>query len=415
MQEALERQQGETLHQDSWQSYEITSHTSSRPQSESSYRRNIRRRNNATKAAWGRAYAKDERDSSGHLKRPRISNCGRTGFGRGSVEIVTGEVHAHAKGQAYCENAKECPVCSEIIRRSRESEINQGVKAHLKAGGSILLATFTIQHHQGERLRDLQSLLYESFSSMTGKRRFRDLMREFGVLGRVRCYEVMYGKNGWHPHFHAVVFLESHLSEEQASFFISEWKHIWIDTVEGHGGYATYENGLDVQIARDAEAVGSYIAKELTNASDAKDGRGSLSPFQLLDDMTPENERLWNEYVAATKGKHLIGWSKGMRDLLGLQHEKSDSEIIKEADEQGGESLGYVGMDVWNEIQNNGTLQEQALGAIAARDYDHAAMILGCSYYMITVPVCEGSEIYNHIPMFYLDNEQRRTNKNAYD
>lgn len=384
-----------------WQSYDNSIHTSSKTIEENNRRRNLRRKAVAEQRAWDRAWKEDNRDSSGHLRRPRVSTCGCALHNRGSIDVVSGEEKPHAKGLMYCENAKECPVCSEIIGRARESEINQAIKIHMDNNGGVLLVTFTVRHHKGQTLKSLQELLTNSFTKMTGSRRYRRLAEEYGFVGRIRCYEVTHGCNGWHPHFHAVVMTERPLTGEETDSLCDLWKVLWMHCVEKSGGYANYDNGIDIQVANDVEAVGSYLAKELTNAADAKDGRGSVHPFQLLDEDSPESVRLWNEYVTATKGKHSICWSRGLRDRLGMTGTKTDSQIIEEEEKKPSVLIGNISVEIWNEIRTDGVIQEQAMEAISAHDYEYAAAILGCSYMVRPI---DGVPI----PMFFLSNERRR-------
>lgn len=365
-----------------WQSYEIVSHASSERR-----RKRVDRRNRAVRWAWRDAYRKAE---GGDVRPPRIAECGKAAYRRGSVDVVmtvdreTGSLSGAAIRQRMsCGNVWTCPTCSPKIRAGREREITEGVGNHMRAGGGVLMATFTISHGKRDALADLLAILQGAFSDMANRRAFRDLMADYGVVGRIRALEVTYGQNGWHPHYHVLVLTNRPLDAHDVEAMRLELFGLWDAYTAGRGGHIN-AHGLDMQVARNATAAGRYIAKELTDSADAKTGSGSVTPFQLLDSDTPRNERLWEEYAGAMKGKRAILWSRGLRDALGLGKAPTDAELAEDgnAPKDGDVLVARVSREVWNRHRNRAALIEAVTLEVMAGDYDRAAELLRCQWEM---------------------------------
>ena len=56
----------------------------------------------------------------------------------------------------------------------------------------------------------------------------------------------------------------------------------------------------------------------------------------LLDFLTGDEEAgaLWRQYARTFKGRRQLSWSDGLRDLLGLEAEKSDDDLASEMREE---------------------------------------------------------------------------------
>lgn len=350
----------------------------------------VDRRKRAVRWAWREAY---RNAGGGEVKPPRIAECGKAAYKRGSVDVVmtpdpkTGSYVGGGtaiRQRMSCGNVWTCPTCSPKIRAAREREITEGLGNHMRAGGGVLLATLTISHNKGDALADLLAILQGAFSDMANRRAFRDLMADYGVVGRIRALEVTYGQqHGWHPHFHALVLTEKPLDAREVEALRSELLELWDVYTAGRGGHIN-SHGLDLQVARNAEAAGRYIAKELTDAADAKTGSGSVTPFELLDNDSPRNERLWAEYTGAMRGKRAILWSRGLRDALGLGRAETDAELADEgnAPRDGDILVARVAREVWNRNRNNAALVDAVMLEVMAGDYDRAAELLRCQWEM---------------------------------
>ncbi|MET9618900.1 hypothetical protein ABZZ48_39810, partial [Kitasatospora indigofera] len=186
-----------------------------------------------------------------------------------------------------------------------------------------------------------------------------------------------------------------------------EWRAVWTralaqadphfrpsDTCEIPGcKCAGKGHGVDfkrLETVADAEAFGEYLAKtqdgkdpanELTRA-DMKDAYGeNMTPFQMLgrigdlmggmsEDQAPGVGSLdwckghWWEYEAAVSGRRAIEWTRGLRQLLGIQGgdtEEDDADMLFQ-------------LDAASEFRAGVQVKTQAWHDVAAAGLDHAAV-----------------------------------------
>lgn len=350
------------------------------------YRRNLRRRAEAARREWIEVYAEDRRDANGLLVPPRAHWCGQSGYRAGSVDVVTDGHGGKVSHLRYCNHVLTCPVCSEIIRKKRAEEIMGGLTGHLSRGGGVLFMTVTVSHGRGDALERLMDVLADAMQRMKGRRAWRRFKEESGYLGYIVSLEATFGRCGWHPHRHFAIVLDREATPGEVATWADDLKESWVDSVAAAGGRATYGRGLDLQIANTPGAVATYVAKEIVNEHDTKEGRGSVVPFQLLDERTPESVGLWMEWVRAVRGKNAIRWTPGLKRRLGVG-EVSDADITEGYDQaaDGERVAASIDSAVFDRMHNDGAAIEQVRAAVLAGDYDHAAAIMGCGWYWVTV------------------------------
>lgn len=292
----------------------------------------------------------DPNGNGGWVKASRRAFCGRA-RSIGSVAVkVTNDEHgsrAHFSGVQHCGSVWACPVCAPIIRRERAEEITEAARRHLASGGGIAMVTFTLRHSRIDSLSGLMRLLCDAYQDMSRSRAFRDWRADSGQRGSIAATEITYGLNGWHPHRHVLMLFDRPVTREDEAAIRDELFDMWSHAVDRCGGRTVSREAFDVRaVTRGEEQVASYVTKTIkgvdgigaeVSLADVKAGRaaGSINPFQLLDLGTPEAEKLWDEYAEATKGRSAIRWSRGLRDDLGMGVEKTDEEIVDEAERMG--------------------------------------------------------------------------------
>lgn len=247
-------------------------------------------------------------------------------------------------GSIWC-----CPACSAVIRAGRAREIEQAVKYHQETGGSVLFFTGTLRHHQGDQLEVTLDAILEGWRKLTAGRPWARLKEKYQVSGYIRSIEVTYGGNGWHPHAHVLMFLDSDISSDQVEELRPKLYELWARSVERAGGKRPTEKGLDLQkLDSDGKLLARYLGKvqdekqgwsagaELARG-DVKSGRGSsITPHQLLDEHPDYDEqtraRLWREYYLVSKGRRAITWSRGLKSRCCIG-EVSDEDILDEMEQ----------------------------------------------------------------------------------
>lgn len=293
--------------------------------------------------------------------RPR--RCGRTGGyltpGINRRPTLDGRGtgwRASLAGVETCGSIWVCPPCSAKIRYRRGQALDAVLRTHLEGGGGALFLTLTARHSHGMALAELLNAILEAWRTriVAGAQWVKD-QEIFDIIGWVRSVEVTWSFNaGWHPHLHAVLLTGRELSDTDREALAARIFNRWITKVaallgadgapseEGQRLLPVYSSDVGLYITKmtgdGPEGTRSRLAVEMTRG-DLKRGRGaSLTPWELLRATTAESSfsgrarALWWDYEAATKGRRLMGWSKGLRELLGADTEEADRQLALDAD-----------------------------------------------------------------------------------
>lgn len=277
----------------------------------------------------------------------RVAYCGK--HLHGAAQYVTVRLNADGvagfTGLQTCGSVWACPVCSAAIRQGRSVEVEGAASAHLAAGGRLLFVTFTVPHDRPDGLADLLTKVNGAWKRVQQGRGFRARRERLGIAS-VRALEITYGRNGWHPHLHLLLFVDQ--GDDDALADLGGYlEAAWADAVEAVGLRRPNEHGTRVQpVALGGEkTLARYLSKvqdgygeswsvgaELARG-DLKRGRrtGVLTPFDLADQAAGGSRlahRLWREYEEATHGRRCLTWSTGLRDRYALA-EVDDAALVE--------------------------------------------------------------------------------------
>ncbi len=106
-----------------------------------------------------------------------------------------------------------CPVCAAKIAESRRKEVAQCLDGHVKAGGDVYMALFTVPHLALETCQELKTFVTKGWQNVLAGDPWKRVKQKY-ELHYIRALEVTLGNNGWHPHIH-VLFLAPGLSETE--------------------------------------------------------------------------------------------------------------------------------------------------------------------------------------------------------
>lgn len=247
---------------------------------------------------------------------------------------------AHFSGLERCGSIWACPCCAAVIRNHRAVEIQAGADRWVQRGGSVLMMTPTLRHRRSDGLRESLGLLQRAYTRLMNSRGWKALMKRHGYAGQIRAVESPWGtENGWHPHAHTLLFM-GQMTDDEIAAVEREAFDLWQLALTKEGGRSVLR-GRGLVVTRGAAA---YVAKvqehdgpewlagsELARG-DLKRGRGkSFMPFELLDLQGEAARALWLEYVEVTRGRQAMIWSRGLRDLLGVDA-LTDDEVIEQTE-----------------------------------------------------------------------------------
>lgn len=307
----------------------------------------------------------------------RMKNCGsalckRKGDGQ-YVTVKMSDGRAGFGGLQSCGSTWSCPVCSFQIAAVRSSEVSKAVEAWHKSGGRVLFVTLTMRHTRSQPLDMLWDNLSHAWGRVTSGRAWKDEQKEHGSrmtrwvksgvhageevqemrIPYVRAVEVTHGdKNGWHVHIHALLFLAADACEESSTLLGEQIYGRWANALVSRGMTSpSPQHGIDIKLVDrgDGTALAKYFTKTVFKAKSAgfevaggatKKARGeNRTPFQILEDLveseSPADMALWWAWEQASKGRRQLTWSVGLRDLVGLNEEKTDKELTEEDELKG--------------------------------------------------------------------------------
>jgi hypothetical protein len=200
------------------------------------------------------------------------------------------------------------------------------------------MMTLTVPHYAKDRLEDVLNGIQKALRTMKNRKKYKIIAVEIGLIGNIRTLEVTHGSNGWHPHFHILLFTKRILSDDELKNLKGCLLLQWQAACVSNGLPCPNEHGLDIVNGTWAAAYVTKwgIEEEMTKGL-LKQGMksGHVSPFGLLDLYAEGDEKAgkqYQEFAKVFKGRRQLVWSKGLRDLLGVGKQKSDEAILEEVE-----------------------------------------------------------------------------------
>lgn len=332
------------------------------------------------------------KDHNGFDKHHRTCRCTRKRVAS-TVQIIRSNQFQKSffSGVETCANSRTCAVCGSRINEFKANELRLLCNQSLAIDCHVSLLTFTAPHKATDTIEFLVPAIKASLASFWEGSPAKRFKNRYGIEGHVFSFEVLYGVNGWHPHFHIIIISKNPLpvtnrdcngnvlpmqyQDEQWQWILKRWQTV----TQKYGLDCPNEYGLDIQ---NGDAAGEYISKfgsdgqiletkngktitwdmadEMTKGNTKKGRKGSLTPWDLLelslsgsDDEKHKAKMLFLFYARTMKGVTMIKWSRGLRDKFGLKKELSDEEILH-TDEDSADLLCHVMPTEWVKVIKSG-------------------------------------------------------------
>lgn len=301
----------------------------------------------------------------------RVSKCMNwraplAGYGLADIEVCKGtHDKAFYQGLMACGDVWGCPCCAAKISERRRCELQSAIAAAVALGWAVHFVTLTVPHGIGDDLDALLSGLSGALKRLsTGKysikHQLAERFPESTQHGYIRASEVTHGQNGWHPHFHILVFTSPDLSpEDLRSIYSPAWQRACRlaglpEPSDLHG--CTVQNG--VRAAQYASKWG--LEDEMTKAHTKQSRAKGATPFGLLDAVLDGNDpvypkpfatALFVQFTKSFKGRRQLFWSVGLRDKLGLSAELTDQELVELPDDDRASLLATLDDEDWQAVR----------------------------------------------------------------
>jgi len=248
-----------------------------------------------------------------------------------------------------------CPVCAAKIAERRSIFLQTCIDIALASKWQVYLLTATTPHGIGDELKTVLDRLLKAWHSVTRNRQGVVTKETIQLEGTIRALEVTHGNNGFHPHFHVLLFISSNYGP---AYIESLYRPLWQDCCVKAGlPRPSDEHGLTVH---DAQQAAKYVAKglwglpeEMTKGHQktAKSEKG-MTPWGFLMEVLKTGskrfERLFFIYAEAFKGRKQLTPSLGLYDKLGV-FDLSDEELTA-IEEESALVLSELTDDQWRAV-----------------------------------------------------------------
>jgi Replication protein len=308
------------------------------------------------------------------LPNERVAKCLRWRKKDSAIQILKGKEHKKAfySGLQVCASPWHCPVCSAKISERRREELRRALVQAKKLGLKVMLLTLTIRHGIGDDVRAITDKMLKGWRNVnSGTRAGKAFHKQIGFKGSIRAIEVTYGDNGFHPHIHALLFLDSDVSTATVQ---AGYSALWQTACPRLGLPAPSDkHGCKVDDGSFAAAYASKwgLESEMVKGHSkiAAGGKG-MSPWDMLrawiDNKDEKSRDLFKVYADAFKGRRQLHWSVGLKALLSVA-DMSDEEIVNQMDEPA-YVLAELTVEEWRAIYKN--KKESAVLDIAENNSD---------------------------------------------
>lgn len=288
------------------------------------------------------------------MPKSRTAKCMRWRVPHQELQVLKSVEHNKAfySGLQVCASVWGCPVCSGKITERRRVELVGAVATAKARGWQVFLLTLTVPHGLGDELNGMLDSMMEAWRKSVKDRAGRAIRAAIALEGTVRALEVTDGSNGFHPHFHVLLFISSNVTTDTVQ---QAFTGLWINACVKAGLPApSPKHGIRVDDGSYAAAYASKwgLESEMTKGHAKKGKHDSMTPWDMLRcylaTKCERSRKRFMVYIEAFKGRRQLYWSNGLKAKLGVG-EVSDEELAHEQKEDAS-VLSELTDDQWRAI-----------------------------------------------------------------
>lgn len=248
--------------------------------------------------------------------------CGWTRHRRGTGVEVRVDVNSRAsfRGVNSC-GRRTCPVCGPRLLARDAELIEAGVKDH--GYERTLMSSQTTRHSSQDELEANRKGIVKAWAALQRHRAFKELLKRFDAEIFVRVLETTYSEaNGWHVHYHVLVFTGSELTDEEKDTLERQWSQMWRSTVGSAMGWKhapTVSRGVVLTRCYRADYLTKLgLGAEVTDVGQAKRGKKKGRSYwaiasDWLDagaDVASRDAQLLKDYVRSMRSAVIVAWPR---------------------------------------------------------------------------------------------------------
>lgn len=217
-------------------------------------------------------------------------------------------------------------------------------------GISLAFITYTMAHSIDDTLVAVRNRVQSAHLALHSGKRWKQIEKEFGWGGSIKCVDITYTENGWHFHLHEIGFIEEGAAIDALESRIGAR---WSECLKSAGGAQLPGIGLVVKKAD--RAVKDYVGKwgivpELASGQDKTAARGGVLPLQFPDTLLQGRRVGYNaqerflEYSKAIKGVKQVWASPSVRPYM------KEPKITTEPGDRIQGELATLTIEQWQQI-----------------------------------------------------------------
>ncbi|CAM5208142.1 hypothetical protein CDEF62S_03378 [Castellaniella defragrans] len=272
----------------------------------------------------------------------RVCNCG-VRPSKSQSGITNDIAYAERDGRGFisglqtCGNPLVCPVCCLQYEEQKRADMKLLLDSIDYKRYQNIMLTLTFPHSKEDKISDLLPRLSKAVDYFNSKNKAPEIKANIDYLDFIKSFEAVYGKNGWHPHYHIIWTIsrtadKKYVRQELTAQWFKACKYAGlIDKDPTAKQLADFKaHSLDIKfhaktsdyLAKSANASDWGIDREMTKGNRKLRSKG-LTPFQLADCNRSE---LFLDWVKATYRKHKIEFGKKFLDMLEILKKKEDDK-----------------------------------------------------------------------------------------
>lgn len=251
-----------------------------------------------------------------HYKLRLLANCMHYAPPSHGVQVISNGDHTKILGPRPCNHSWACPECTAREMRKYSTRIAAALDALKAKGYAAAMFTFTIFHTINQSCEASFWILRKAWNLMDKQKTWRKKKKdgtyyinsgiwsqfnnEFQFTHSVKVLETTYGKHGWHPHIHMLIWFKKGDLQKLADWE-QKLNEEWAKQVDKAAKMYYKENEQKYELRKFLESK--------TDRDDSQHLGVHISKFETKDGKTKIKE--WSS------ADYLCGWG-GENELTGL-------------------------------------------------------------------------------------------------
>ena len=225
-----------------------------------------------------------------------------------------------------------CSVCSKKIYSDKNKQIRKAFKyvKRKNKNASFHIMTLTISHNKKDKLEER----VRTISDMKRKLMNHKVIKDLDLLFYHSTLEIVYGRSGWHAHYHIMLSKNGSLIESESEAIGKQWQKIG----KKQNVSVNLKKGFHIGITDCLDAAATYLSK----SQELKDLGKKLASELVSDNKTYKNNETYSI-------QQLIGLAaQGLWNKISYSKSKVEELIIEYLQLK---NINYFrGCRKWNEI-----------------------------------------------------------------